>query len=139
VNPVNGETWIHTLGAPDTTFFTAKFYKEQHTLCGTFNNVYGFTLTNMVYGNIDTILTPFYAENIGYIGTDWNNNRQPNVRASYIKVSNKEYGSLLPLKNGLSLGSSKMNNSNRLRLQFAVMFTFLGAQTPANQALKLTK
>jgi len=123
VTPVNSEMWKSIIGSSDSTFFIASYYKELNTLCGTFSNVYGFTLTQTVGGIIDTILTPYYAENIGYIGTDA---QQMALRASYLKVANHEYGTLWPAKNVSSVGLSKRNVNNNILVQVITAYSLLG-------------
>jgi hypothetical protein len=136
VNPVNGETWLHTLGSSDSLFFTATYCKELRTLCGTFTNVYGFTMTEVSAGHIDTMMTPFYAENIGYIGTGSISNLRLDFSASYIKVANQEYGSLWPAK---TVGLYKRNINNKLSIQAIAAYSLLGVKTPVNQAPSFKK
>jgi hypothetical protein len=129
VNPINGETWKQTLGDPDSSFFTASYYKEQHTFCGTFTNVYGFTLTEVNAGKINTILTTFYAENIGYIGTDWNDDSQLNVSATYVKVANQVYGALWPTKNTVPhIHLSKRGINHKFSVRAIAAYSLLGVK-----------
>jgi hypothetical protein len=129
LHPVNGETWKHTLGSSDSTFFTASYYQEVQTFCRKFTNVYGFILMETRAGNTDTIMTPFYAESIGFIGTGLNGDLQLFASASYIKVANQEYGSLWPAKNPRPMQLAKVNISNKLRNQTIVMYSLLGAKS----------
>ncbi len=115
VNPVNNETWQNFIGYSDSSFVIASYYKDRSTLCGTFPDVYGFTFTYRSSGIIDTILTAFYADNIGYIRTDYNKNAQGLTwEASYIKVANQVYGTLWPAKDLSSPGLSKRSVSNNI-------------------------
>jgi hypothetical protein len=123
INPVNGETWLHTLGDSDSIYVTATYYHEQRILCGTFTNVYGFTMTERSAGHIDTMMTPFYAENIGYIGTGLISNLKLDFSASYIKVANQEYGALWPAK---TVGLPKRNINYKLSFQAIAAYSLLG-------------
>ena len=128
IHPVNGETWKHTLGSPDSIFITASYHTEMQTFCGKFSDVYGFTLIETRAGQTDTILTPFYAENIGYIGTCLNSDPQTFASTSYIKVANQEYGTLWPAKNLLPTGLAKGTIINRLRIQDLAAYSLLGVK-----------
>jgi hypothetical protein len=128
VNPTDGESWKHTLGNLDSTFFTAKYLKERHTYCGTFSDVFAFVLTNSNAGTTDTILTTFYAKNIGYVGTDVNKDLYPDIQASYIKVGNQQFGALWPPKSPAHNAATSTQSIKRL----IGGYLLLGMQTAAN-------
>jgi len=109
--PTNGEQWHIIVGENDSTSFVAAHFQEKKVLCGNFLDVYGFTYTYYSNGMLDTMLTPFYAPNIGFIGTDINRDLQPDVSASYLKVGGREMGSLWPAKNPSPAGT----NAERIR------------------------
>ena len=122
VNPVNGDTWIDYIKGSNTSIVTATYYKELVTFCGTFTNVYGFNF-------FDSGLTVFYAENIGYIGTDFNSlSSNIQIRASYIKVANQEYGALWPTKNTRPYLLSKRNLNHKFSVQAIAMYSLLGVK-----------
>ena len=99
VHPTDGESWKHTLGDLDSVYFTARHLNKQSTYSGIFYDVFAFVLTGQTGGRIDTILTTFYAQHIGWIGTSLNRDFRLDYSASYIKVDNLEYGSMMPAKN----------------------------------------
>jgi len=98
INPTDGDRFVNLVDYPDTFFLAAKYYQLRSTICGTFNNVLGFISTFQHAGVPDTNLISFYAKHIGYIGT-YSHILSLNYDVAYIKVGNKEYGTLWPAKN----------------------------------------
>jgi hypothetical protein len=135
INPTNGENWKHTLGYTDTTYFYTKYIGEQQALCGTFPNVYGFILTNTYNGILDTIMTIFYAPNVGYIGTDIDKDFRHEVSTSYVKVGDQVFGSQWPARNP----SPDASGGSQFKRRTLATYSLMGRQTPANQSLKLTE
>ena len=97
--PSNGETWQDVLGDPQSSYTTAILYRSKRTILRTFPNVFAFFSHNK--SNLNNIygITVYYAENIGYIGTEFNNNGQLGLSLTYAKVGNNIYGTLWPTKN----------------------------------------
>ena len=98
-NPANGDTWQDFAGDSVSSYVTAVFYQSKKTTMGTIPNVFGFLFHNKSALTTDSGLTPYYAENIGYIGTDYNNDGQLDLSLTYAKVGDKIYGALWPTKN----------------------------------------
>ncbi len=117
LNPTNGEQWDNIIGLSDSTYFIAAHFEQKTAICGNFPDVYGFTLAYYSNGALDTIVTPFYAPNIGLIGSDIDKNLQPDLSASYLKIGNIELGKLWPAKNPTqpSTNSKQDQRKNILR------------------------
>lgn len=94
-HPVDGETWIHTLGRYDGAFWVSESIRKLNTLCGTFDNVFAFTLFEKPGSSI---LTTYYAGGVGYLGTSTSFFPGLDFSCSYIKVNGKVYGHLWPAK-----------------------------------------
>jgi hypothetical protein len=129
VHPVNGEIWQIIQGDQHPNYFKAVFLNELITLGATFKNVFAFMMTSDSLARVDTFMTVFYAENIGYIGTTLNRNFKPEISATYIKVDGKEYGKLWPPK-GPSIRPTSSSLLNRRML--TKNFLMNGMQIPAN-------
>jgi hypothetical protein len=125
-NPTEGESWKAYNNTSDSAVFTAKYFKEQSVICGVFQNVFGFILTCPHLGKIDTLLTPFYALNVGFIGTDYDRDMHLDVKASYIKVGGKEYGKLWPAKS-FGPGADILNRKK------IIQYLLLGAKPSAGR------
>jgi len=111
INPKDGDRFVSTVDYPDTFFLAAKYYQFKSTICGSFNDVFGFISIFQHAGVPDTDEIEFYAKHIGYIGT-FSKYLTMNYDVSYLKVGNKEYGTMWPAKN-LSPILNVMSQSNR--------------------------
>jgi hypothetical protein len=134
VHPVNGEIWQHFEGETYPHYLKAIFFNEIATLCATFKNVFGVMLTDSL-GRVDTILTVFYAENVGWIGSDIDNDFQPDASLTYAKVADREIGKLWPAKNFPNHPSP----SPLARDMLAKSFLLNGMQKPINNRSSNTR
>lgn len=94
--PSDGETWKHTLGDSNGDFWKSRSIEQLSTFCGTFDNVFGFMLFE---DQASSILTAFYAKQVGWIGTSTSLSKEPlDFSCSYIRVNGKVFGHLWPEK-----------------------------------------
>ena len=113
INPTDGDRFVNLIDYPDTLFLAAKYYPQRNTICGTFNNVFGFISTFQHAGVPDTEETYFYAKYIGYIGA-YSHTSSINYEVAYIKVGNQEYGKLWPAKNLSPISNTTEKSSRQL-------------------------
>jgi hypothetical protein len=97
-NPSDGDRFIDLISYPDTVYKVAKYFPSRNTLCGIFNNVFGFTtIFHYSNGGRDTSSTSYFAKDIGCIGSS-SKHLELNSDISYLKIGNQEYGKLRPPK-----------------------------------------
>jgi hypothetical protein len=109
--PEDGDTWKHTLGQIDSPFLISKSIGQLHTFCGTFDNVFGFSLSDL--------LTTFYAKGIGWIGTSTAfSDVMVDFSCSYIRVDGKVFGHLWPEKDITIIPIDKQRSLNTIIAQY---------------------
>lgn len=105
--PVDGEVWQQTVGDSYSFFWTSRSIEQLSTFCGTFENVFGFTLFDD-FGF--SILTTYYSKGIGWIGTSSVFSQGPDFSCSYVRVNGKVFGHLWPAKDPTLLPKSEREN-----------------------------
>jgi hypothetical protein len=113
INPTDGDRFVSATDYPDTFFLAAKYYQLKSTICGNFNDVFGFILTFQHAGVPDTADISFYAKHIGYIAT-YSKYIDVNYDVSYLKIGNQEYGALWPPKNLSPILSNTKQSARQL-------------------------
>ena len=114
-NPEDGETWIHTVGSYDGYFWTSESIGKLSTFCGTFDNVFGFTLFD---NPGSSILITYYAKGIGYIATETAFFPGLDFSCSYVRVNGREYGHLWPAKDPTFFPKDKRKFINVMLTQY---------------------
>jgi hypothetical protein len=113
--PVDGETWIHTVGSYDSLFWKSELIRKLTTFSGTFDNVFGFTLFE---NPGSSILTTYYAKGVGYIGTAMAFFPGLDFSCSYVRVNGREYGHLWPAKDSTLIPKDKKEFVNEKLAQY---------------------
>jgi hypothetical protein len=93
--PVDGEVWQHTIGDTNSLFWLSRSVGQLSTFCGSFDNVFGFTLFDEYESSV---LTTYYSKGIGWIGTSTSFFPNLDFSCSYVRVNGKVYGHLWPEK-----------------------------------------
>ncbi len=96
--PVDGDSWKSIPADPGSNEFVARFFSERATAIGSFKNVFGFVAVFRGTAKTDTLMTPLYALDIGYIGTDLPAAYGWELRLTYIKTATVEMGHPAPAR-----------------------------------------
>ena len=92
--PHENDTWLHTIGATDSTYFIAHKVQTINTLWAVMDG-FAFDLHDSTGGRMISI---YYAERLGWIGTTSYTVDTVQYICSYKKIGSKECGGLLPAK-----------------------------------------
>ena len=100
--PEEGDTFIHTIGEGDSSYWYAEKVDTLTTLFGKVNNVFRFQLYT---GSRSLYLLTCYAKGIGWIATDICSIGSPEIDylCAYKKIYGKTYGRLWPEKDSKGL------------------------------------
>jgi hypothetical protein len=101
--PRGGDTWLHTMGDPDSSYWVTTVADPFPTLFGDIEDVHGFDLY-LWKDDVSPSLTTFYGPGLGWIGSSWYSGQGVSrVTCSYKKISGNTYGELWPEKDSVRL------------------------------------
>ena len=95
--PESGDSWLHTIGDPDSIYWIAEKQDTFSSYFGNINDVFKFTLYENMYS---PFLNTYYAKNMGWIGSTsfGYDSTEFMFKCSYKKILGKVYGELWPEK-----------------------------------------
>ncbi len=137
--PEQGDTWLHTIGNPDSVYWIAEKEELFNTFWGEVDDVFRFELYEK--NAVNPFLKTYYGINMGWIGSKLSYFDFPDLDCicSYKKVSGKVYGELWPEKTitWSEIPSEQNRIKKIIRISFINNINILGNTSHKNAAVQI--